>query len=389
MKVLNLLASGGVGGIEVLCENIGKYAQYDNLFCFLFAEGKVYEEMKLQKMNAISLAYDGDKKISLKRAVHLLRIARDCDIVVVHHSSIAVQFYYFLIKKCSICKKYVLTVHSCFEPSCYFNYKSKWKRKLREKFLNIVLKISDKIVFVSEAGKRSYEKEFCFPEEKATVIYNGTDVERLEEQREKAIYRPEKKIRLTYIGRLVEVKGVHLLIKAIYALKNQGVHVSLTIVGDGEYRTVLEKEASELGVADSILFEGIQRDIGEYLNRTDIFVYPSICEEVFGIALVEAMAFGIPCVANPVGGIPEILLDGYNGFLAKEKTAEGIEVAIKRVIRSYENGNIGQLKKNCINTAWKFDIHKTVFQLEIFYPELLQNETKRGEKQKLWKQESE
>ena len=214
-------------------------------------------------------------------------------------------------------------------------------------------------------------------------------MERLEEQREKAIYRPEKKIRLTYIGRLVEVKGVHLLIKAIYALKNQGVHVSLTIVGDGEYRTVLEKEASELGVADSIRFEGIQRDIGEYLNRTDIFVYPSICEEVFGIALVEAMAFGIPCVANPVGGIPEILLDGYNGFLAKEKTAEGIEVAIKRVIRSYENGNIGQLKKNCINTAWKFDIHKTVFQLEIFYQELLQNDTKRGEKQKLWKQESE
>ena len=101
------------------------------------------------------------------------------------------------------------------------------------------------------------------------------------------------------------------------------------------------------------------------------------------------MAFGIPCVANPVGGIPEILLDGYNGFLAKEKTAEGIEVAIKRVIRSYENGNIGQLKKNCINTAWKFDIHKTVFQLEIFYQELLQNDTKRGEKQKLWKQESE
>ena len=79
-------------------------------------------------------------------------------------------------------------------------------------------------------------------------------MERLEEQREKAIYRPEKKIRLTYIGRLVEVKGVHLLIKAIYALKNQGVHVSLTIVGDGEYRTVLEKEASELGVADSIRF---------------------------------------------------------------------------------------------------------------------------------------
>ena len=50
-----------------------------------------------------------------------------------------------------------------------------------------------------------------------------------------------------------------------------------------------------------------RRDIGKYLKTADIFVYPSICEEVFGISLVEAMSYGVPCVANEVGGIPEIL----------------------------------------------------------------------------------
>lgn len=67
IKVLNLLSTGGVGGIEQLCNNIGKYADYQNVFCFLFGEGQIFEEMKLKGLNVISLAEDSKGKFSFSK----------------------------------------------------------------------------------------------------------------------------------------------------------------------------------------------------------------------------------------------------------------------------------------------------------------------------------
>lgn len=83
MKILHLLTSGGIGGIETLSKDIATYSTYDNSFCFLFGEGIIYDQMKEEGRNVYSL-YNGSK-LSYSKLHELEIIAKFCDIIVVHH----------------------------------------------------------------------------------------------------------------------------------------------------------------------------------------------------------------------------------------------------------------------------------------------------------------
>lgn len=87
-------------------------------------------------------------------------------------------------------------------------------------------------------------------------------------------------------------------------------------------------------------------DIQKYLSNADIFIYPSTCQEVFGISLVEALSYGVPCVANCLGGIPEIIQDGYNGILTEETSVRGLMIAIKKLLDCCKNGTVKQYSEN-------------------------------------------
>ncbi len=370
VKILNLLSLGNVGGIEVLCKNIGKMANYSNTFCFIFQEGKIYEEMLAQGSDVISLQDERHNGITLKKILRLRKIAKEYDIIVTHHASISLQFIYYILRHILKRKKYVMTVHSCFDKKTYYNYTSKIKSKIFAYLLGSNLKGSDGIVFVSEAGMKSYKAEFDFKDERTRIIYNGVicNQEGKECNKSKSL---ADKFRILYVGRLVEIKGVQLLVDAVNQMVLEGVNVELVIVGDGAYRTELEQQVKQFGLSDCIKFEGTQRELEKYYSKADVFVYPSICEEVFGISIVEAMAEGIPCVAFKVGGIPEIIQDGVNGAIAEEKDATQLKEAIFRIKELYYNGNIENISKSCFDTANKFSINNTVDCLEKYYKELL------------------
>ena len=365
MRVLNLLSSGGVGGIEQLCKNIGIYAQYENAFCFLFEEGKVYEEMK--RKNVFSLVDKQHGKFTMSRWSSLCELVRDYDIITVHHCTIALQVYYILLKQRFKNKKFVMTIHSCFEAEQNYNYGSNIKNKCAKWALTTALSISDKIIFVSEAGRRSYLKNFNIDSNKTTVIYNGVEPHSKTENNDIRNY-----IRLTYIGRLEKIKGVDLLLTAVRKTLDKNFNIRVWIIGDGTERKELEKQTHELKMEQAVEFLGTQRDIGNYLQKTDLFVYPSVCEEVFGISIVEAMSYGVPCVANRVGGIPEIIDDGVNGFITKEKTGKGVCDAIGRFLVGYNSGIVEPMKAACERTAEKFSIQTTIEQLKSTYEALLQ-----------------
>ena len=371
MKVLNLLQSATVGGIEELCKNIAKIAIYDNAFVFLFQEGLIYEEMKNNGANVCSLSEYGSKKINKKRLSALKKLAEPFDIIVVHHSALAIQMCYVYLKRIYPDKKFVLIAHSCFDKKYdYDSYTNPIKRFLRKKYICKSLAISDKLVFVSEAGRHSYTAAFKISEDKTAVIYNGIFLPNLQNvQRNKRIQN--EPYRITFIGRLEEIKGVQNLIQAISILKTKGITCQAYICGDGSYRNTLERLSTELHTDMEVHFEGTQRNIQKYLCNTDVFVYPSICEEVFGISIVEALSYGIPCVANQVGGIPEILDDNQNGVLTKEKTAKSLSEAIERVLKWYENGEIKTIQKNCIETAEKFTVQKTVENYKRLFEEII------------------
>lgn len=126
--------------------------------------------------------------------------------------------------------------------------------------------------------------------------------------------------------------------------------------------------AKKLGLRNLVSFEGQQRSLDLYYRKAHFFVYPSTWQEVFGISLVEAMAYGLPCIANNVGGIPEIIKDGQNGYLTQECTVDGVATAISKEIQI---GISDDMIACCKETADRFSIINTTNGLESLYTNTL------------------
>lgn len=128
---------------------------------------------------------------------------------------------------------------------------------------------------------------------------------------------PEKasslKLKLIFVGRLTEQKGVTFLIQAIQALKGA---VQCDIVGDGPLRESLENEVNDRGLKDSITFHGwiARSELATFYQKADVFVLPSY-EEGMPNVILEAMASGLAIVATDIGGNEELVDQGVNGFL--------------------------------------------------------------------------
>lgn len=363
MKVLHFLSGGHAGGIEILCREIGAKSIHENGFCFLSYGGEISEQM-MRLGHTIYPLYKLGKKWSFKKLAKILRIARGYDIVVVHHEDPFLEVYFLLtvfIRRIPG----IRYVHSCYNDEVQFDT-DKVKRIFKWWTRQWSLLAASRIIFVSEAGKRSCEEGYRFDEKKSRIIYNGVAERYLTEGEDHQIKNGEP-VEILYIGRLTAIKGLDILLKAIARLKKK-YKVHLSLVGDGEQRQFLQRLADKLqliwkdGITDEcdVTFYGVQTDIVPFLKRAAVFVYPSVCQEVFGISIVEAMAFGIPCIGNYVGGIPEVITDGRNGFLTKTTNVDGMYGAIKLALETMRNEDTFRvISDGAKRTARRFSIEDT------------------------------
>ncbi len=365
-RVLNLLTSGGVGGIEVLCEDIAANSKLEQGFCFLFSKGAVYDRMTKRGMTTYDLSnFSG--KISWGRFRRLCRIAKDYDVVVVHHGDAFLKLYFTaLVRHTGL--PGVVMIHSCWEEADFYP-DSPMKKRMGKRFFQSAMDAAKAVVFVSKAGRRTYEETFQIQQDKACVIYNGIGMHKLEAGKDN-VCAGKAPYHITFVGRLEAIKGVELLLQAAKNLRDKYAF-TVTIIGDGGDRERLEKMAADEQLQDIVSFEGRQMDIIPYLQNTDISVCCSVCQEVFGISMVEAMAFGIVCVANNVGGIPEIVEDGVNGFLNMTNDAQGLTETLEKAILSYENGSYRELATKAKERAAELTIENNVEQLDKLYCDIL------------------
>lgn len=354
-----MLTSGETGGIESLCRDIGKYGRLDNAFCFLFKGGFICDQMIKSGINVYNLSGKGNK-ISLKKLRILKKIAKDFDVVIVHHGDPILKLYFILLNK-FISKKGVTMVHSCYGDSSQLDY-SGIKLFVYNYVFQKSFDISDEIWFVSRAGQKSCMSKYKIPVKKCFLIYNGISPEFIMKGEKNKLTR-EKPYNITYIGRLSKEKGLFHLLKA-FSIVSEKYDVQLSIIGDGIEKEALEKYADELKIDTKIKFYGQQLNISRYLEGTSIFVYPSTCQEVFGISLIEAMAYGIPCVSNNVGGIPEIISHKKNGYLTSEISAEQLAQGIIFFILCYENNSIEEISYQAKRTAKNFSVCNTCDNIE-------------------------
>ena len=166
----------------------------------------------------------------------------------------------------------------------------------------------DGLTAVSHFLKEATLENFAVAKE-IRVIYNFVDPERF--YRRKGQSRDEKTI--CHISNFRAVKRVGDVIKA-FALISREVDSELYMVGDGPEREPAAELAHKLEVADRVIFLGNVTDVAEVLRQSDLFLLPSE-QESFGLAALEAMSCGVPVVATRVGGLPEVVRDGIDGYL--------------------------------------------------------------------------
>lgn len=136
-----------------------------------------------------------------------------------------------------------------------------------------------------------------------------------------------------FIGRLAPVKRIDLLLRALKIVKGRISGVKALIVGDGQLRGELETLSGTLSLRDSVEFAGYRDDVSAALGRSRIFVLTSKTEGL-SLALMEAMAAGLPAVVSDVGDLGDLVRDGGNGYLVRNQTPEAFAESIATLLDS-------------------------------------------------------
>lgn len=191
---------------------------------------------------------------------------------------------------------------------------------------------------------------------KVTVIWNSVDVDAYTGEREPQTEHPGRP-RLIFLGAIGRRKGVPELLRAVAVLRDRRIDLDVVLVGPEEYTGELAEAhqiCDELELTQQVHFAGtlFGRDKITALKSADLFVLPSH-NEGLPLALLEAMAAGLPIVATRAGGIPDVVDDGVHGLLVKPGDVAGLAQAIEHLIvdrdlaRNMATGNVAYVQRFC------------------------------------------
>jgi spore coat protein SA len=191
------------------------------------------------------------------------------------------------------------------------------------------------IVFCSEFLREEIQRAIPDHFEHTYVIRNGADGRKFRTEARPKRWRPT----IIFSGRLVDYKGVHVLLEAMQVLKSRGVSARCQVVGGagfGAQRSTAYVRKLERMCPENTELLGYKSSdkLAELLRQADIFCCPSIWNDPFPLAPIEAMACGLPIVASKTGGIPEALAFG-GGLMVPPNYPEALANALQRVVEDY------------------------------------------------------
>ncbi len=237
---------------------------------------------------------------------------------------------------------------------------------LRRKIANFFLfKWIDRIICVANSVREDVLKNnWSLSADKVSVLENSVDYKRFADvsiskaDAKRMLDVPSNAFVFGTVGRLVPTKGQLYLIEAFAKVKQKLPKSVLLLVGGGRLENVLKREASKTDFGESIHFLGLRTDVPQGLKALDVFVFPSV-NEGFGLALVEAMAAGVPCIATEVGGIPEIINTENVGILVPPTDADALAQAMFKVANMPKD-RLDRLIQNAQNRVKQVYSHDVV-----------------------------
>ncbi|NOY70511.1 MAG: glycosyltransferase family 4 protein [Deltaproteobacteria bacterium] len=240
----------------------------------------------------------------------------------------------------------------------------------------IVEPATDCIVALTNGEMADYLSLSLTAPEKMRVIHSGVDVADFSARRtdpssaREALGLPANALVVGTVGWLLPIKGPDILMSAMEKVWKSREDIYLVYVGKGELEPILRGRAQKTGVCQKVVFAGWRKDVADVLSAFDIFVLSSR-NEGMGRVIVEAMAAGKPVVASRVGGIPDLVKHGVNGFLVPPEDPEALGEEILRLAADPELRNaMGAAGKRL---APSYDISSMVEKLDVLYQEVVVN----------------
>ncbi|MGD6803327.1 N-acetyl-alpha-D-glucosaminyl L-malate synthase BshA [Rossellomorea vietnamensis] len=177
---------------------------------------------------------------------------------------------------------------------------------------------------------------------------------------------PEEKV-IIHVSNFRGVKRVQDVVQAFSRIAKE-IPAKLLLVGDGPEMTVICQLVRELGLKEKVLFLGKQDSLEELYSLSDLMLLLSE-KESFGLVALEAMACGVPCIGTDIGGIPEVIEDGVNGYICPLGAVDSVS---EKAVSLLTNEKLYQdLSENALETARsKFHWSKIVDQYEQIYGKL-------------------
>ncbi len=312
-----------------VCSNLDR-TRFDPVVLFMDKSTGPMPEI----LTRLSVPFDGFDMTRLSRPLRPLIVAwvlnrLKIDVLHVHH----LPFYTrtaFGARLAGV-KGVVFTEHSKHELSQSQRLQNDCRKAARTAAHFTVVSAELKAFFVNELG---------IPDESVRVIKNGVDTKRFRPlaggaERPRVLPSSGKGHTLISVGRLHEAKDHVTLLRAIKRLVMKNVQISLVLVGEGELRGLVENTVNELGLQAHVHLLGNWTNVEDLLPHADLFVLSSR-HEGLPMVLLEAMSCGLPIVTTAVGGIPEIVEDGVNGYLVPRENPDSLAEKIELLLAQPE-----------------------------------------------------
>jgi L-malate glycosyltransferase len=228
---------------------------------------------------------------------------------------------------------------------------------------------SDALTAVSKNLKEETYKNFDIKKD-IEVIYNFVDVGRFNKKPVdafKKLIAPNGEKILIHASNFRKVKRVQDVINT-FLLINAQLPAKLLLLGDGPERPYAESICRDCVSADNIKFLGKQEQMEDILPIGDLFLLTSEYES-FGLAALEAMAAGVPVISTNAGGLPEINIDGYCGYMSE--VGDTLDMSKKAISILQDEEVLQRFRTNALAQANKFDIDNIVPQYEALYQRMI------------------
>lgn len=229
---------------------------------------------------------------------------------------------------------------------------------------------SDYVTSVSEDLKKSTYELFD-TNKKINVIPNFIEkkIDTIESDCRRILFASKDERVITHVSNFRKVKRIADIIHIFNGIQKE-IPSKLMMIGDGPEKAKAENLAMELGIYDKIIFFGNSNEVDSILKYSDLFLLPSETES-FGLAALEAMACGVPVISSNTGGLPEVNVHGYSGFLSN---IGDIDDMVKNgILILKDDAVLNEFRENALAHSKEFSVEKIVPLYEAIYNEALNN----------------